>query len=146
MFRAFGPPPDAPVGAPLNIGVITQGDPVLVWDETDVLTVLEVIPEVEHDSIWHRYVVREHGIELTVTIYQYDADVWFEMRSLGIEKPIFSMRMIDCPGIARKLDATGEYLEFAASRCFGSRYDGDQTIPYGVRIYIKPTINVALFG
>ncbi len=56
---------------------------MLVWDEADVLSVLEVLPEVEHDGIWHRYVVQRHGIELTVTIYQYDADVWFEMRSLG---------------------------------------------------------------
>ena len=119
---------------------------MLVWDEADVLSVLEVLPEVEHDGIWHRYVVQRHGIELTVTIYQYDADVWFEMRSLGIEKPIFSMRVTDCPGIARRLDSTGEYLEFAASKCFGSRYDGEQPMPYGVRVYIKPMINVALFG
>ena len=56
------------------------------------------------------------------------------------------MRVTDCPGIARRLDSTGEYLEFAASKCFGSRYDGEQPMPYGVRVYIKPMINVALFG
>lgn len=119
---------------------------MLVWDETDVLSVLEVVPEVEHDGIWHRYVVKKHGIELTVIVYQYDGDVRFELRAEGIDKPIFYMQLLDCPGLARKLDSTGEYLEFAASRCFGTRYDGEQSIPYGVRVYIKPTINVALFG
>ena len=119
---------------------------MLVWDETDVMEVLEVLPEVEDYRVWHRYVVCKEGLELDVTIHQYDGDIQFQMRAEGLERPVFSLRMIDCPGIARKSDKTGEYLEFAATRCFGSRYDGEEPIPYGVRVYIKPNISVSLFG
>ena len=119
---------------------------MLSWDETDVITVLEVMPEEEADGIWHKYTVKRLGIELVVTIYQYDGDVLIELKSEAAEKPLFSMRIVDCPAVVRKLDSTGEYLEFAASKCFGSRYDGTQSIPYGVRVYVKPSISVSLFG
>ena len=118
---------------------------MLVWDETDVLTVLEVIPDIGQDAIWHKYSVKKDGLELRVLLYQYDGDVQFELFREGIEKPIYSMKIIDCPGAIRKVDTTGEYLEFAESKCFGSRYDGNSSIPFGVRIYIKPSISISLF-
>ncbi len=111
---------------------------MLVWDETDVLTVLEVIPDIGQDAIWHKYSVK-------ILLYQYDGDVQFELFREGVEKSIYSMKIIDCPGAIRKVDTTGEYLEFAESKCFGSRYDGNSSIPFGVRIYIKPSISISLF-
>lgn len=122
------------------------GTNLLVWDETDVLTVLEVAPEVEADGIWHKYVIEKDGIKLNILIYQYDGDVKFELANTRIGSNIFAMQLIDCQGILRKRDTTGEYLEFAPSKCFGSRYDGEQSIPYGVRVYVNPSINVSLYG
>ena len=118
---------------------------MLVWDETDVLTCLEVKPEIEPDGIWHKYSVSKHGILLELTVYQYDADVFFDLYRDGIEKRIFSMKLIDCPGVRYINDKKGEYLEFAHSQAFASRYDGDSAVPVGVRLGVKPTITMELF-
>ena len=59
---------------------------------------------------------------------------------------IFSMQLIDCNAVLRKKGKTGEYSEFVLSKCFGGRYSGVESIPYGVRVYVNPSINVALFG
>ena len=118
---------------------------MLVWDETDVLTVLEVIPETERDGIWHKYSVKKDGMELRVLVYQYDGDVRIELFRDGLENSIFSMQLTDCSGVLRKNDTTGEYLEFAPAKCFESRYDGVSSIPYGVRIYASPSINISMF-
>lgn len=120
---------------------------MLVWDEVDLLTVLEVVPEVETDGIWHQYIVKKDGIVLKLTIYQYDGDVRFELISENSGNSIFSMQLFDCAGVKRHYEKSGEYLEFAPSNCFGiSRYDGESSIPYGVRVSIKPSIKVDLFG
>lgn len=118
---------------------------MLVWDEIDVLTVLEVIPEIEDEGICYVYTVKKHDIELIVKIFQFEGDISFEMFTMGIEKPIFRMQLYDCAGILRKIDKTGEYLDFAPSNCFFSNYIGESSIPYGVRIYVNPSISLSLF-
>ena len=119
---------------------------MLNWDETDVLTVLEVIPEQEVDGIWHRYVVEKDGIQLVLTVNQYDGDVKFELTNIANGGILFSMQLIDCSGVNRIDNESGEYLEFAPSRCFGSRYDDWKSIEFGVRVSIKPSINISIFG
>ena len=118
---------------------------MLIWNEIDVLTCLEVEPEIEADGIWHKYSVSKHGIRLELTIYQYDGDIYFDLYRDGIKKRIFSMKLIDCPGLRYVKDKKSEYLEFANSQAFGSRYNGDSPIPYGVRLCVKPTITIALY-
>ena len=57
------------------------------------------------------------------------------------------MNLMDCAGVKRRFEKSGEYLEFAPSGCFKtSRYDGEMSIPYGVRVSIKPSIKVELYG
>lgn len=119
---------------------------MLVWDETDLMTVLEVLPDEESNGVFHIYTVEKDGVKLVITIYQYDGEVGFELINTVNDSSMFSMQLVDCDGVLRKKDKTGEYLEFAPSKCFGGRYDGVESIPYGVRIYVNPSINVALFG
>ncbi|WP_299377093.1 hypothetical protein [uncultured Kiloniella sp.] len=119
---------------------------MLVWDETDVLTVLEAIPDVEPYGIYHKFSVHKDRIELRLCIFQFDGDVSIELFGDDIEDPVFSMKLVDCTGVRRIQDQSGEYLEFAPAKCFGSRYDGISKIPFGVHIHIKPTISVSLYG
>ncbi|MCL9782110.1 Ypar14, super integron cassette [Vibrio sp. S4M6] len=118
---------------------------MLDWDEIDVLSVLEVIPEVEEYSTYHLYVVEKDGLRLSVTIHQYDGDIKFELINLLNGQQIFLMRLIGCECLRRRKDDTGEYLEFASSKCFGSRYDEVRTVDYGVRVSVHSGIKVVLF-
>ncbi|MCF6441877.1 Ypar14, super integron cassette [Pseudoalteromonas luteoviolacea] len=118
---------------------------MLNWDETDVLATLEVLPEIESDGIWHKYAVKKQGIELVVFIYQYDGDVRIELKTELLDKSVFSMHIMDCPSIVRKLDSTGEYLEFAAPNIVESHHGEPESIRYGARVYVTPSINVPLF-
>lgn len=117
---------------------------MLVWDETDILTVLEVEPEVEEHGIRHFFNVTKNNITLNLTIYQYDGDIRIEL--LNDKNKLFYMEVIDCPAIKRTFEKGNEWLDIAPAKCFGSRYDGESTIPYGVRISIKPNIKVQLYG
>ncbi len=132
--------------APVIDALYIKGKIVLVWDETDVLAVLEVLPEVEHDGIWHKYVVEKDGIQLKITIYQYDGDVRFELINLNNNRGLFVMQLFDCQGIHRTFENDSEHLDFAPSKCFGSRYDGEQSIPFGIRVRVNPSINVSVYG
>lgn len=119
---------------------------MLVWDETDVLAVLEVIPEEDIDGIWHQYCVEKDSLRLVMTIYQYSGDVLFELINTLNNLSVFNMKIIDCNGVLRRKDSSGDYLQFAPSKCFGNRYDGESTIPFGVRVSVNPSINVSLYG
>ncbi len=120
---------------------------MLIWEEVDVLTVLEAEPEVEPDGIWYKFTVCRDGIRLVITMYQYDGDVHIHLFDDESENQIFSMQLIDCSAVKRVYEKAGEYLEFAPSKCFGTtRYDGESSIPYGVRVFVNPSIHVALFG
>ncbi len=129
---------------PLFEALKLKGRKVLVWDETDILVVLETEPEVEENGIWHNFEVTQDKVTLKLTIYQYDADVRIEL--FNGEKELFSMQVMDCPAIKRTLENGNEWLDIAPAKCFGSRYDGETTIPYGARISIKPNINIKLYG
>ncbi len=118
---------------------------MLVWDETDVLTCLEVEPEVDPDAIWHKYTVEKDGLRLQLIIHQYDGDIYFELFRDGVQRAVFFMKLLACPGIRYMKDRSHEYLEFAPAKCFGSRYDGESVIPFGVRLCVKPSIRVELF-
>ena len=118
---------------------------MLVWNETDLIECLETVPEHEEDGVWHTYRVDKDGLSLMLTIYQFDSDVYIDLYREGIERPIFAVRIVDCPGVRYVKDKRGEFIEFAASKCFGTKYDGESPIPYGVRVSVKPSIQVMMF-
>lgn len=125
--------------------LVNYNDIMLTWDETDVMTVLEVLPETEEHGISHHFVVQKDRLTLDILISQYDGDVRFMLFSDGVEHPTFHMTLMDCPAIRRFKDTHKEYLEFATAQAFGDRYDGESHIPVGVRVAIKPHISIHLF-
>jgi hypothetical protein len=50
-----------------------------VWDETDFIERLSVIPEVEDDGSAHHFVVRRDGLRLVSSVHQYQAEVWISL-------------------------------------------------------------------
>ncbi len=118
---------------------------MLIWDETDLITCLEVEPEKETDGIWHKYTISKDGMILEIIIYQYDREIYFDLKREGIDSIVFKMKLIGCNGVRYLNEATGESLEFAPSKCFGTRYDGESAIPYGVRVTVNPSIQISIF-
>lgn len=119
--------------------------PPLVWCPDDVMACLEVIPEVGEYETHHSYTVRRDDLRLLLTVFQYDGDIRISLYRNGVDRPAFDMRLLGCTGVRYVNDDRGEYLEFAPARCFGSRYDRESPIPYGVRLAVKPSIAISLF-
>ena len=115
------------------------------WDVADFISCLEVVPKVEEYDISHSFIVEKHGMRLLLKVRQYDSDVYFSLYRDGIALPVFDMKLTECQGARYINDKRGEYLEFAPSKCFGTRYDGYAVIPYGVRLCVKPSISIEMY-
>ncbi|MFZ5896006.1 MAG: Ypar14, superfamily integron cassette [Myxococcota bacterium] len=127
----------------LNSG--TLGGPMLRWDPTDVLCCLGVAAVEEEHGISHAYTLAKDGLRLELTVFQYDGDVCLTVYRDGVVAPIIDARIVDCDAARWVNDQRGNYLEFAAGQLFGGRYDGESTIPYGVRVSINPSIAIHFF-
>jgi hypothetical protein len=120
--------------------------PEFTWNETDLIECFGVVPEVEIHGLEHRFVVLREGLRLAVTVSQYDAEVVIQLCRDSGDDYILHTRLIDCPGIRLVRNKCGsDYLEFAAAKCFGDRYDGQSLIPFGIRITVDPDIRIVLF-
>ena len=113
---------------------------MIEWDETDVLTVLEVLPEVNYDDMWHRFIVAKDGLTLEVTIF-IENDVQIQLFCDEIEAPIFRTTLMNCFRIGRVKDENCEYLEIVAP-CPSGTSIGDTVIE--MTIAIPPYISVEL--
>ena len=89
--------------------------------------------------------MEKDGLRLDLKVWQYDGDIFIELFREGIDISIFQMRMLDCPGARYVKNRKDDYLEFAATKSFGSRYDGESVIPFGVRLTVNPCIRIELF-
>lgn len=123
--------------------------PDFVWDETEFIAALNVLPEVDAYEATYYFVVIRLGQKLALTIWKWEGDVQFDLYQDGLEQAVFHMKLKECAG-ARVIkysngDLSGEYIEFAPAKTFSSRYDGQQTIPYGVRLKVDPYIQLELF-
>jgi hypothetical protein len=118
---------------------------MLRWDRTDVLCCLGVEPVVEEYGISYGYTVAKDGLRLELTIFDDAGDVYITVYRDGIVVPVVDARIVGCDAMRWVHDQRGNYLEFAAGRLFGGRYDGDAPIPYGARLSIDPSINLQFF-
>ena len=117
-----------------------------VWDETDFIECLGVIPEVEDDGSAHHFVVRRDGLRLMLSVYQYQAEVWISLYREESKQPLFRVVLEDSPGARLVRNRNGQdYIEFAAAKVSGSRYDSESVIPIGIRLYVDPDFNIQLF-
>ena len=119
---------------------------MLVWNQYEFIECLGVLPEVGEYEVSHSFRVEKDGLRLDLTVFQYDGDVYLDLYRDGVETSVFYMRLIGCPGARYVKNRAGaDYLEFAAAKSFGSRYDGESPIPLGVRVVADPHIRIELF-
>jgi hypothetical protein len=112
------------------------------WDETDVLSYLEVIPDYDEEHYSYEYNVERCGIHLRLTIAFYDAYVHFEIRRNPDVPPVFDFSLANCAGIRCINDKRGEYLEFLPGEVYGERVGNSNVFPYRTRLYAKSFIAV----
>ena len=119
---------------------------MLVWNEYDVIESLGVVPEIGEYESEHIFELEKDGLRLVLAIYPYSGDVYLSLYKEGIEFPVFSMKLVNCPGVRYvKHKKEVEYLEFAAAKNFNARYNGDSLISTGVRLAVNPHIRIELF-
>lgn len=119
---------------------------MLVWNEADVIACLETAPVVGEYEVSHAFTVADNGIQLEIVVFQHDGDVSIKLLRDGLEQPVFDVTLLDCSGIRYVRDKLGERLEFAPSKCFGTRYDGLSTLPFGISVSVKPSIQLRMFS
>ncbi len=119
---------------------------MLVWDQYEFIECLGVLPEVEEYETSHSFTIEKDDLRLEITIFQDAGDLYVDLYRNGIEASVFKARVTNCPGARRVKNINNpDYLEFAAAKVFGSRYDGESVIPMGVRIWIEPHIRIEMF-
>ena len=112
------------------------------WDETDVLSYLEVVPDYDEENYSYEYSVERDGLYLRLTIAPYDAYVHFEIRRDAADPPIFDFPLAYCAGVRFVNDKRGEYLEFLPGQVFAERANEYHAFPYHIRLYAKSFVAI----
>ena len=118
---------------------------MFVWNEGDIIDCLGVVPEIDEYETRHRFLVTDNGLTLELSLCQYDGDIDVRIYQDGLEPAVVEFGIVGSDAMRRVHSADEDYLEIGAATLFGGRYDGDGPIPYGVRVYTKPSIRVAFF-
>ncbi|HMV46272.1 MAG TPA: hypothetical protein PLD20_03340 [Blastocatellia bacterium] len=120
--------------------------PQLVWNETDFIECLGVLPEIDEYETGRHFTIHRNGLRLLLSVYQYDAAVWLSLYREESKEALFTIQMSDCSGTRYvKGNKERSYLEFAAANLFSNRYDGESLIPMGVRLSVDPDFKIELF-
>jgi hypothetical protein len=119
--------------------------PELVWSPVEFLGYFEVEPSTGEYEEEYRYTVLQSPLRLELSVYQFSGDVYISVFCTPHERPVVDVVVRQCPGARVVNDERGNYVEFAAAKCFTGRYDGESAIPYGVRLFVRPHIRVELF-
>ncbi len=125
--------------------------PQMEWDETDVLTCLKVLPEVEEFGTSYHYETRQEELTLSVRIWPHESIVAV---SLSHQEATCASWTLAVRGFVRRVcDNAGERLEFCDCMIVSSRFAYmSEANPFGVapfrhsptmQLFIKPHIRIA---
>ena len=120
--------------------------PQLKWNETDFLTCLEVEPRIDEYETGYHYSVSKDGLRLELSVFPFPSDICITIYCDGVERADHAFTITDCSGTRYVNDSRGEFIDFAPSQVFGSRFQRDYLIPVDVRLSVKPSICVELFA
>ena len=111
------------------------------WDPVDILTCLEVEPEVDEDATWYGYSLSRDGLVVTLNVWPYDSDVWITIRLADQQEPLVDLRMEGCRALRYRREGEREELYFV-SFDEGSRYPVN--VRGGWRLRVRPRIKLEL--
>ncbi|HEX8682033.1 MAG TPA: hypothetical protein VF707_06960 [Ardenticatenaceae bacterium] len=120
---------------------------MLQWDEVEVISALEAIPEVDANRTRYEFQVPGDELALNLVIEPDVGDVYFKLYCGESKRPILSLRLINCTRVASTRDKSGEALVFEPARMFGDqyRYDVEPWVRAGVRLAVRPHIMIEVF-
>jgi hypothetical protein len=120
---------------------------VLEWDEVEVISALEAIPEVDANRTRYEFQVPGDELALNLVIEPDVADVYFKLYGGESKRLILSIRLVNCTRVVSTRDKRGEALVFEPARMFGDqyRYDVEPWVRAGVRLAVRPHIMVEVF-
>ncbi len=120
---------------------------MLKWNETDVLTCLEVEPETDETGyLSYSYTVYKHDLTLKLAVWPLDGDIIIDLFQENIPDALFIMQVVDCPEIKYFHEKGKEWLEIAAGNCAQNRFltNQDKTA-YGIKLRVNPSIQIEMF-
>jgi hypothetical protein len=86
--------------------------PQLNWNETEVLSCLAALPEIDEYEVSHSYRVRDGDLTLNLTVWQYESVAEFTLYRVGIEEPILHFALVVRDVVQYHAEKWGEWLEF----------------------------------
>lgn len=115
---------------------------MMQWNETDLMTCLEVFPTIDENSVYHEFSVQKDGLELSILVYQYEGEVVIRLFKEGLDEALFELPMRKCIMIRHTIpiDGTSDYLEFIT----GYQQVDNVMIATGVCVAIKPHIRIGV--
>lgn len=119
-----------------------------VWNETDFIECLSVLPEVAEDGggIGHHFTLHRDGLRLLLSVYPLTAEVLISLFRNSAQESLFTILLTDCPGARYVKERNGRnYLEFFAAKIFDHTYDGESLIPMGVRLAVDLDFKIEFF-
>ena len=112
------------------------------WDQTDILSYLEVVPNCDEECYSYEYNVERNGMHLRLTIAPYDAYVHIEIGRGTEEPPLFELPLAYCGGVRYVNDKRGAYLEFLPGQVYSEQANKYHEFPHHIRLYAKSFIAI----
>src|SRR5687768_9233173 len=110
---------------------------MIEWDETDVLTCLEVEPEIGKDRLYYRYIMRQEGLMLELIVYPYDGDVQITLIRPD-QGAMADIWMKDCRAIRYARTEEKERLLFLSQESREHR----PNLPHGLCLTVRPSLHI----
>lgn len=120
--------------------------PNFSWDPLDFLEALEVVPVEEEYGISYDYIVERGPLTLGLTIWPLVGDVTLALSCAGVSEPVVRLDLLNCPGARVVQGKESRYIEFAAAKVFGGRYDHADAPSHGFRLHLRPFLQVTTFS
>lgn len=117
---------------------------MLEWNETDIMSCLEVFPMIDELNMTHEFTVERDDLRLFICVRQYEGRVTLRLSRLGLPRPLCETTLHKCVLIRHTTptDGTPDFLEFIT----GYRQVDGVLQATGVQVSIRPQISVTVLA